>query len=192
MKVLNLIAKTRSIRRYIEDKPVSTELLKYIVTSTRFVGSAGNAQRLRYLIVNDKERCDAIFEELSFAAKLTDWDGPAEGERPAAYIVVMAEATPDVTLGIDIGLAAEAMLITAREEGLGGCMFRSFSPEKLGAKLGKEPYMPVLVISIGYSDEVVVLQDAANFKCLDNPTYWRDDYGHHMVAKLPLDAILLK
>ena len=192
MKVLNLIAKTRSIRRYKEDQPVSMETLRYIANATRFVGSAGNKQPLRLMLVNDKPTCDAIFEEISFAARLRpEWEGPKEGERPAAYIVVMTDFEPNVNTGIDMGLAAEAMLITAREEGLGGCIFRSFNPEKLGAKLGKAPYMPAMVISIGYPDEVVILQCARDHKCLDDPKYFRDMYGHHIVTKLPLENILI-
>lgn len=191
MKVLNLIAKTRSIRRYKEDEQVSIEQLRYIVTSTRFVASTGNSQRLRYMLVNDKETCQAIFEEIRFAGKLKDWDGPKEGERPNAYIVVMADVTPDVNLGIDMGIAAEAMLITAREEGLGGCIFRSFDAKKLGDKLGKAPYMPVMVISIGYDNEVVILQDAVDYKVTDTLAYWRDIYDHHMVPKLRIEQIIL-
>ena len=193
MKVLNAIAKARSIRRYKEDIQVTTEQLEYIVNSTRFVGSAGNRQTLRYMLVNDKETCDKIFEEISFAAKLKpEWNGPAEGERPNAYIVVMTDTEPTINTAIDMGLAAEAMLLTATQEGLGGCLFRSFDPAKLGEKLGKAPYMPALVISIGYPDEVVILQCARDYKCLDNPSYHRDMYGHHIVCKLPLDAIIIK
>lgn len=192
MKVLDLIAKTRSIRRYKENEPVSRETLTYIAHAARFVPSTGNMQRLRLMLVNDKEGCDAIFEEISFAAHLRpDWTGPKEGERPAAYIVVMTDKEPDVNLGIDMGVAAEAMLITAREEGLGGCIFRSFDREKLGAKLGKAPYMPAMVISIGYSDEVVIIQAAENVRPNGDLRYYRNQYGHHIVPKIPLSQLLI-
>ena len=189
MKVLNLIAKTRSVRRYKQSEAVSAKTLMYIAEAARMVGSAGNRQRFRLLLVND-ERCDLIFNEIKFASAL-DWDGPKEGQRPAAYIVVMTEEEPDVNLSIDIGLAAQAMLMTATEEGLGGCMFRSFDREKLGKVLGKEPYMPALVISIGVPDEVVILQDVNPSR--PNPlAYYRDNYDHHMVPKISTSTILLK
>ncbi len=191
MKVLDLIAKTRSIRRYKQNEPVSMDALKYIAHAARFVPSTGNMQRLRLLLVND-ERCDAIFNELSFAAHLRpDWQGPAEGEHPAAYIIVMTDTEPDVNLAIDMGVAAEAMLMTAREEGLGGCIFRSFNREKLGKILGKEPYMPAMVISIGYSDEVVIIQDVRDVKPDGDLRYYRNQYGHHIVPKIPLSTLLL-
>ena len=189
MKVLNLIAKTRSYRRYKESEKISTSKLNYLAEAARVVGSARNAQRLRLLLVND-ERCDTIFENIRFAANL-DWNGPEIGQRPPAYIVIMTEEEPDTNLAIDIGIAAEAMLITATEEGLGGCMFRSFDREKLGAALGKAPYMPALVIAIGVPDEVVVLQDVNPSR--ENPLmYFRDVYGHHLVPKIALSTLILK
>ncbi len=192
MKVLDLIAKTRSIRRYKECEAVSRKTLEYLVHSTRFVGSTGNMQRLRYVIVDDKETCDKVFGEISFAAHLRpDWQGPKEGERPAAYIIIMTDKEPDTNLAIDMGLAAEAILITATEEGLGGCMFRSFSREKLGEKLGKAPYMPALVISIGVPDEIVYIQDYHHLGRGDNLAYMRDQYDNHVVPKLNLDEIVL-
>ena len=192
MKVLNLIAKTRSIRRYKENEPVSREMLTYIAHAARFVPSTGNMQRLRLMLVNDKETCDAIFSNISFAAHLRpEWCGPKEGERPAAYIVVMTETEPDVNLGIDMGVAAEAMLITAREEGLGGCIFRSFDREALGAALGKSPYKPAMVISIGYSDEVVIIQHAPDVRPDGNLKYYRNQYGHHIVPKISIEQLII-
>ena len=189
MKVLNLIAKTRSVRRYKESEKVSMKMLDYIAEAARAVGSAGNRQRLRLLLVND-ERCDTIFEHISFASYLKpEWNGPEVGQRPAAYIVVMTEEVPDVNLSIDIGIAAQAMLMTATEEGLGGCMFRSFNREKLGEALGKAPYMPALVISLGVPDEVVILQDV---RPDGNLKYYRDAYGHHMVPKIAHETLVLK
>ena len=189
MKLLNLIAKTRSIRRYKEDEKVSMKTLKYIAEAVRFVGSAGNRQRIRLLLVND-ERCDVIFNNIRFASYLhPEWTGPKEGERPNAYIVMMSEEEPDTNLAIDMGLAAQAILMTATEEGLGGCLFRSFDREKLGEALGKAPYKPALVISIGTPNEVVVLQDVRSDGSLE---YYRDSYGHHMVPKLSLGSMLIK
>ncbi len=191
MKLLNLIARTRSYRRFKADRPVSSKTLEYIAQAARVVGSAGNRQRLRLMLIND-ERCDAIFGELRFASALTDWDGPKESERPTAYIVVMTDCELDVNLSIDIGLAAQAMLMTATEEGLGGCMFRSFDPEKLGAILGKAPYMPALVIALGEPDEVVILQEADDVRPNGDLRYYRDNYGHHMVPKISTKTLILK
>ena len=189
MKVFNLIAKARSIRRYKENEPVSDKQLRYIAEAARIVPSAGNRQRIRLMLIND-ERRDAIFNELTFAGRLhPEWTGPKEGERPTAYIVIMTEETPDINLAIDIGIAAEALLLSATDEGLGGCMFRSFDKEKLSAILGNKTYKPELVISIGKPDEVVILQDV---RPDGNLAYYRDAYGHHMVPKISIDELIIE
>ena len=68
-------------------------------------------------------------------------------------------------------------------------MFRSFDREKLGAILGKQPYMPALVISIGTPDEVVILQDK---RPGDDRPYYRDVYDHHLVPKIDIDTLVLE
>ena len=192
MKVFNLIAKARSIRRYKENEPVSDKQLRYIAEAARIVPSAGNRQRLRLMLIND-ERRDAIFKELTFAGHLhPEWTGPKEGERPVAYIVIMTEETPDTNLAIDIGIAAEALLLSATDEGLGGCMFRSFNKEKLSEILGHAPYKPELVISIGKPDEVVILQDANDVRPDGNLAYYRNAYGHHLVPKISIEDLILE
>lgn len=192
MKVLDLIAKARSIRRYDEAEKVSMKQLEYIAQAARIVPSTANMQRLRLLLVND-ERCEKIFNEISFAGALKpEWNGPEKGERPSAYIIIMTDKEPDTNLSIDIGIAAEAMLLTATEEKLGGCMFRSFDRERLGAILGKAPYMPALVMSIGMPNEVVVLQDADKVRPNGDLRYYRNQYGHHIVPKISTKTLILK
>jgi hypothetical protein len=143
------------------------------------------------MLIND-ERCEAIFNELTFAAHLhPTWTGPKEGERPTAYIVIMTDEEPDTTLAIDIGIAAEALLLSATEEGFGGCMFRSFDKEKLSAILGHAPYKPELVISLGKPDEVVILQDADDVRPDGNLAYYRNAYGHHLVPKISMRTLIL-
>ncbi len=192
MEVLNLIAKARSIRRYDEAEKVSMEQLEYIAGAARIVPSTANMQRLRLMLIND-ERCEKIFNELSFARALKPgWNGPEEGERPTAYIVIMTDKEPDTNLAIDIGIAAEAMLLAATEAGLGGCMFRSFDRDKLGAILDKAPYMPVLVMSVGKPGEVVILEDVDDGAPDADLRYYRNEYGHHIVPKISLKTLVLE
>ena len=186
MKVLNLIAKTRSIRRYKQSEKVSMKTLTYIAEAARMVGSAGNRQRLRLLLVND-ERCELIFNEIRFASALK-WDGPKEGQRPPAYIVVMTDEEPDVNLSIDIGVAAQAMLMTATEEGLGGCMFRSFKRDDVSALFPSDTYHTELVIALGEPSEEVYITDVLD----GDIKYYRDENDAHVVPKRTLDELILK
>ena len=64
--------------------------------------------------------------------------------------------------------------------------------EKLGKLLGKAPYMPALVISLGVPDEVVILQDASDVRPNGPISYYRDKYDHHMVPKISMSTLVLK
>jgi len=185
--IYELITSNRSYRRFNSKREVGySELLK-MIESARMTASAANLQRLRYALVNTREECDRIFETLSFAGYLTDWQGPAEDERPVAYITLMAQNEPDVNLAIDAGLAAQSILLTARQMGLGGCMFRSFNPQRLAPVLNKTGYIPVLVIAIGEPSEKVYTVDSED----NNVRYYRDSEDNHVVPKLPLDELII-
>ena len=72
-----------------------------------------------------------IFEQLIWARYLADWPGPAEGERPSAYIVVLGDTTIRPNFGCDHGIAAQSMMLGAVEKGLAGCMIGSVKREGL-------------------------------------------------------------
>ena len=99
----------------------------------------------------------------------------------------MTEKSPDVNVGIDMGIAAEAMLLSAVDIGYGGCMFRSIKREELSAILGKEGYSPELVIALGAPSEEVYLTEARN----GDIKYYRDELDRHAVPKLSLDELIL-
>ena len=185
--VYDLILKNRSYRRFRQARKIKTEELRFLIESARVTGSAANLQRIRYLLVNEENQCLEVFKTLSFAGYLKDWGGPKDGERPSAYIVLMTEKEPDTNLAIDIGLAAQSILLTAREMGLGGCMFRSFKSEKLIPVLNKSPYIPSLVIALGEPSEDVYIVDSENGEI----KYYRDENDRHAVPKLSLDELIL-
>ena len=62
-----------------------------MVDNTRLTASASNAQALKFKIVNTPAECAKVFSTVKWAGALTDWDGPAEGERPSAYIIIACD-----------------------------------------------------------------------------------------------------
>lgn len=185
--ILDLIAKNRSFRRFSgERRPTHGELLK-MIEAARLSASAGNLQRLLFTPVTSDADCRATLENLAFAAYFGSWR-PAEDEVPGAYIVVWAAAELDANLAIDAGIAAQSILLTAREMGFGGCMFRSIKKEALTAALGKSPYVPVLVIALGLPKEQVVITDVGEDGSIK---YFRDAQGTHFVPKKSLNDIIL-
>ena len=188
--IKELIEKNRSYRRFHADRTVDRETLISLVDSARISSSAGNLQRIRFAVFNSEDNNKALFESLVFAAYLKGtWGGPAPKERPSAYIVLLTEKKPDVNLAIDIGIAAEAILLTATEVGLGGCIFRSFSSENIERLVDFKGYSPELVIALGYPSERVVLTDVGSDGSIK---YYRDKEDVHVVPKRSLDELIVK
>ena len=185
--IKDLLKNTRSYRRFDGNRCICDEDINDIIDAVRYCPSAANLQRVRVKIVNESSQKDTVFDDLSFAAYLKDWNGPELNERPSAYLVLMTECELDVNLAIDIGICAEAMLLTAREKGIGGCMFRSFNKDSLSKKLSAEGYIPALVIALGYPSETVVIDDVKN----GDIKYYRDSEGVHHVPKLSLPEIII-
>ncbi len=183
----DLILKNRSYRRFDEGHHLTKEDLLPLIDAACLSPSAGNLQRIRYAVVTEKKLCDALFEKLAFAAYLKDWAGPEEGERPAAYLVLFTEKAPDATLGIDIGIASEAILLSAVERGLGGCVIRSFGKEATDALFSVPGWHPELVIALGVPRECVRLTEVKD----GDIRYYRLPDGTHMVPKRSLDEVLI-
>ena len=89
----DLVYKCRSYRRFYENIRISEEELKDLVDLARMTASTANSQALKYHLVTRPEECAAVFGTLGWAGALPDWDGPEEGERPSAYIIVLCDNT---------------------------------------------------------------------------------------------------
>ncbi len=89
MNLKDLVLKTRTCRRFDESHRISPEILESLADLARLSTSGGNRQPLKYLLYHSSEDCEKIFSYLSWAAYLNEWPGPARGERPSAYIVVI-------------------------------------------------------------------------------------------------------
>ena len=182
----DLFLKIRSYRRFT-DMRISDAELRSFVESARISASAANRQRLRFALVSDPCETVQVFDTLRFAAFLKDWGGPRECERPTAYIVLMCRGELDTNLAIDAGIAAEAILLTATEQGYGGCMFRSYDSDRLSAILNREGYTPALVIALGKPAETVRIVEPKD----GDLKYYRDENDDHLVPKLSLDDLVI-
>jgi nitroreductase len=183
-----LVLKNRSYRRFKENRRIPEETLRELADLARLCPSGANKQPLKYIISNEPEKNSRIFSTLAWAGYLKDWPGPAEGERPSAYMVILCDRDISEGSGCDHGIAAQTILLGAAEKGLGGCMLGSIRREKLTELLEiPERYRVLLVIALGEPSEKVVLEeaDAGDIK------YYRDREGTHRVPKRKLDDIIL-
>ena len=85
----NLVERNRSYRRFHEDVAVDWGTLERLVDLARLSPSAANLQPLKYVLSCEPARNALIFPHLAWAGYLADWPGPSEGERPAAYVIIL-------------------------------------------------------------------------------------------------------
>lgn len=190
MNLREMVLKNRSVRRFRQNRPVSLTTLEDLVDLARNTASAGNLQPLRYVLSCDPAMNENIFGCLAWAAQLKDWPGPAEGERPAAYIVILHDEAAAKNPNCDHGIAAQTMTLGAVERGLSGCLLASVNRQKLGEILELPAGLSILlVLALGEAAETVVLEQAAPGASLH---YWRDEESVHHVPKRGLGEIVLR
>ena len=187
--IRDLVLKNRSYRRFYQEVAVELEALRELVDLARCSASAANRQPLKYMLSCEPEKNALIFQHLAFAASLKDWAGPAEGERPSAYIIVLGDTEISKSFGVDPGIAAQSILLGAVDRGLGGCMLAAIQRDGLRKDLAiPERYEILLVIALGKPKETVVLETVG---ADGNTTYWRDKDSVHHVPKRKLDEIIV-
>jgi nitroreductase len=186
----DLVRKNRSYRRFDQRVPVELETLRELVDLARLSASGSNRQPLKYILCCDAEVNAAVFPNLAWAGFLTDWGGPAEGERPAAYIVILNDTTIAKAPGVDYGIAAQSIMLGAAERGLGGCMIGSIEKDDLRKVLDiPDQYEVMLVLALGKPAEKVVIEDVGpdgSYK------YYRDEEDVHHVPKRVLEDIVVQ
>jgi len=186
----DLIRGNRSYRRFYENEAVSRDTLTWLVNLARLSASGANLQPLKYILSHDPAKNAAIFPCLAWAGYLKDWPGPAAGERPGAYIVILGDQEITQNFGCDHGIAAQSILLGARAQGLGGCMIGSIKRDRLREVLNiPEKLEILLVLALGRPKEQVVLEEAAAGGSIK---YWRDPQGVHHVPKRRLEDIILE
>lgn len=183
-----LVQKNRSYRRFYEEKKISKETLKELISIARLTPSAANNQPLRYMLFGDEENCGKIFDCLKWAGYLQDWNGPEAGERPSAYIVIVS---PDgVNSAQDEGIVAQTILLSAVDMGMGGCMLGAIDRPKLAEAIQVPAgYQIKLVIALGYPKEHVVLEEIA---ADGDKKYYRDSEQTHYVPKIRLEDLIIR
>lgn len=186
----DLVAKNRSYRRFYEE-PISVEMLKELIALARITPSTANSQALKYRLVSTPEENEKVFSTLSWAGALSDWDGPEEGERPSAYIVILCDQTLGKNKMTDDGIAAQTILLGAVEKGLGGCMLANVKRSELAAALGidTERFTIDLVLALGKPKETVVLVEMPEN---GDTRYYRDEAQIHYVPKRALEDLIIE
>ncbi len=187
--IRDLIIKNRSYRRFDSTVKINFTQIRKWIELARFSASGRNMQPLKYVVCTDKNTNDKIFPNLGWAGFLTNWKGPAENERPVAYITVLHDKSLADNYYCDDGIAIQSILLGAVEDGFGGCIIGSVNKGKVAKILNLPDNLEILwLIALGKPAEECVLEDIKN----NDIEYWRDSNEIHHVPKRALSEIIYK
>ena len=184
---VKLLRKNRSHRGYDPSFVVREDQMRRILEVNRMVPSARNLQALRFRPVLHDE-AHKVLPHIRLGGALPHLNLPYPGTQPEAFIVVCSAVDPDHYVWIDLGIAAQSMLLQAAEIGLNGIMIGAFDKRAVQEALCLERE-PLLVIALGKGIEQIELVDIR----ADEPhAYYRDEQGVHYVPKVCLEDLILK
>jgi nitroreductase len=181
-----LLQHNRSYRGYDANFKVREDQLRRIIEVVTLCPSARNQQVLRFRPVMGDE-ATAMLKYIRLGGALPELHLPFEGTEPNAFIVICSTVEESKYVDIDLGIAAQSMLLQAVEIGLGGICIGAFDHEPLKELLGLK-YEPLLVLAIGRPAERIELKECGEG---DNLTYYREG-GVHYVPKIRVDDLIIK
>ncbi len=153
MPVNNLLdtIRTRRVTRDFTEEAVMREDLLHVLEAARWAPSAGNRRLHRFIAIQDP-----------ITIKLIRAVSPGIHGHPTALVVICIDWAKVARLGckahhpgvyIDVGTAAENMLLAAHSLGLGAGPMTSFSREGVRVILRLPDWLsPELMICLGYPD----------------------------------------
>ncbi len=161
METLEAI-KTRCSVRKFSDRPVEHDKLMTVLNAARMAPSWANLQCWRFVVVQDpatKRRISEFSYVDSFFAAKGYKTNPSQLALAEAPVVIVACAQPNQSGDMrgqqyymtDIGLAAENLLLSAHDQGLGSVFVSIFEEKPLADLLGIPAYISIVgLFPLGY------------------------------------------
>lgn len=181
-----LLHHNRSYRGFDPLRTVTEAELRTLVSTVPLTASGMNRQPLRFRLITG-EQAGFVLPLITLGGALPEEGLPKPGTEPRAFIVVCSTVPEDKVVDIDLGFAAQSILLKAVEMGLGGIFVLNFRKDALKDALNL-PLDPLAVIAIGKPAESIFLLP------VDSPDaslkYYRKD-GIHFVPKLPASLLII-
>ncbi|MCK5310766.1 MAG: nitroreductase family protein [Desulfobacteraceae bacterium] len=189
MSFFELVESNRSCRRFDHSVKLDKDMLKELVVLARLCASGGNVQPLKYILCSDEKKNAEIFLCLKWAAYLKDWKGPEPSERPTGYITILGDKSIATNFWCDHGIAAQTMLLGARDKGFAGCIFAAINHPNLKKVLSIDGNFDILlVIAIGKPIEEIKIEKVDTDGDIK---YFRDEALVHHVPKRGLNELII-
>ena len=145
--------RTRRITRALTEEPVERTQLEEVLKAARWAPSAGNRRLHRFVAVQDPQ-----------TLKVLRMVAPGMFQRPVAIVVICVDRAKAESFGmrptakglyVDVGTAAQTMLLAAHSLGLGAGIVTSFSQAAVSAVLNlPDGWTPELFICLGHAAPV--------------------------------------
>src|SRR5215468_7784416 len=142
--------RTRRMTRALTGEPIARSELEEVLKAARWAPSAGNRRLHRFIAVQDP-----------LTLKLLRMVSPGMFQRPAAVVVICIDRARAESFGmrpnakglfVDVGTAAQTMLLAAHSLGLGAGVVTSFSQAAVNAVLNiPEGLSPEMLICLGHA-----------------------------------------
>ena len=140
----------RRMTRALTDEPIARSELEEVLKAARWAPSAGNRRLHRFIAIQD-----------SLTLKLLRMVSPGMFQRPVAIVVICIDQAKAESFGmratakglfVDVGTAAQTMLLAAHSLGLGAGVVTSFSQEAARAVLNvPEGLNPEMFVCLGHA-----------------------------------------
>ncbi len=185
--VCRTILERRTIRRF-KQKRIPRPILRKLVNAARLAPSAANLQPLEYLIIDSPLICEGLFPYLRWANYIAPHGTPPPGKRPVAYMVMLVNRNREMPVysSYDVGAAAENIILSAWELGIGVCWIKSLDKEKISGFLKLPANLRLdSVLALGYRAEIPKQETLT-----ESVKYWKDSRGRLHVPKRRLNDIL--
>ena len=184
--IAKLLLRNRSHRAYDNSFQVREDQLRRIIDVNRLTPSARNQQVLRFRMVLDNE-ADKVLPHIKMGAALPELHLPEKGSEPRAFIIICSTVEESRFVDIDLGIAAQSMLLQAVEIGLNGICIAAFDKQKIREDL-QLPFEPLLILAIGRGKDNIQLSE---IKADESHNYYRKE-GVHYVPKLTIEELIIK
>lgn len=181
----SLLKRNRSFRGYDRSVEVDRGQLLEMVKTATWVASGMNAQPLRFRLVTGDEAAK-VHPLVKLGAALPEEHLPHPGEEPSAYIVICSTVEENRIVDMDLGIAAQSILLKATEMGLGGIFILNFNAAAVQTALSLQ-MKPLAVLGIGKPAERIFLMPC---NAGDPLAYYRKE-GVHYVPKIKVEDLIV-
>ena len=186
MELKKLYEGCRTYRRFKQTE-VPKEYILEALDMAR-IGSCGmNAQKLRYIAVLDKDTVAKMQPLVKWAGFLPKELGtPKDDECPTAFIAILRDKNAGGFINVDIGIAANTIVTSLWEKGVGSCMLGSVNVAEAEKLLEVPDDLSLrLVIALGYPDH-----ESHIVSVTDDLKYRMDENKDYLVPKLNFDEVV--